>query len=145
MTQVLDEHDCWELLRSQEVGRLAIASTTHPEIFPVNYVVDHGTIVFRTDEGAKLAASVLGAAVAFETDSEVTGEAWSVVVKGRAIEIEDVNDLFDALDLPLYPWQLAPKHRFVRIVPDAVTGRRFRIADRVARHTESAVRRTAPE
>jgi nitroimidazol reductase NimA-like FMN-containing flavoprotein (pyridoxamine 5'-phosphate oxidase superfamily) len=146
MTQVLDEHECWELLRTQEVGRLAVAIANHPDIFPVNYVVDHGTVVFRTDEGTKLAAAVLGEAVAFEVDAEVTGEAWSVVIKGEAVEIERMYELFDALDLPLYPWQLAPKHRFVRIVPDEVSGRRFRIADRTAHHTgEIPIRHSPPD
>jgi nitroimidazol reductase NimA-like FMN-containing flavoprotein (pyridoxamine 5'-phosphate oxidase superfamily) len=146
MTQVLDEHECWELLRSQEVGRLAVAITNHPDIFPINYVVDHGTVVFRTDEGTKLAAAVLGEAVAFEVDAEVTGEAWSVVVKGQAVEIEQMYEMFDALELPLYPWQLAPKHRFVRIMPEDVTGRRFRIADRAAHHTgEIPIRHSPPD
>ena len=80
---------CWALLRSQEVGRLAVSIADRPEIFPVNYVVDHGTVVFRTAEGTKLAGAVQGDAVAFEADGYEpdTGEAWSVVVKGHAEEI----------------------------------------------------------
>jgi hypothetical protein len=142
----LDEHQCWELLRSQEVGRLAVAIANHPDIFPVNYVVDHASVVFRTAEGTKLAAAVLGEAVAFETDGESEGEAWSVVVKGRAVEIEQMYEMFDALDLPLYPWHAAPKHRFVRILPELVTGRRFRVVDRVAAHAgEAPHHRASPE
>lgn len=130
----LDEHQCWELLRSQEVGRLAVAITNHPDIFPVNYVVDHATVVFRTAEGTKLAAAVLGESVAFEIDGETDGEAWSVVIKGSAVEIEKMYELFDAVELPLYPWHAAPKHRYVRILPEMVTGRRFRVTDRAAAH-----------
>ena len=142
----LDEHQCWDLLRSQEVGRLAVAIANHPDIFPVNFVVDHASVVFRTAEGTKLAAAVLGESVAFEADGESDGEAWSVVVKGRAVEIEQMYELFDALDLPLYPWHAAPKHRFVRILPELVTGRRFRVADRVAAHAGEPPRhRAAPE
>jgi len=133
--QVLDEHQCWQLLRTQEVGRLAVAIANHPDIFPVNYVVDHATVVFRTAEGTKLAAAVLGESVAFEIDGETDGEAWSVVVKGRAVEIEQMHELFDALELPLYPWNSAPKHRFVRVIPDEVTGRRFKVIDRAAAHS----------
>ena len=134
MIEELDEHACWDLLRSDEVGRLAVAIANHPDIFPVNYVVDHGTVVFRTAEGTKLAASVLGTSVAFEVDGESTGEAWSVVLKGHAFEIENVYEVIDASELPLYPWNLTPKHRLVRIVPNQVTGRRFRIADRATLH-----------
>jgi nitroimidazol reductase NimA-like FMN-containing flavoprotein (pyridoxamine 5'-phosphate oxidase superfamily) len=142
----LDEHQCWDLLRSQEVGRLAVAIANHPDIFPVNFVVDHASVVFRTAEGTKLAAAVLGESVAFEVDGESDGEAWSVVVKGQAVEIEKMYELFDAVDLPLYPWHVAPKHRFVRILPEQVTGRRFRVADRVAAHiTDPPHRRASPE
>ena len=142
----LDEHQCWELLRSQEVGRLAVAIANHPDIFPINYVVDHASVVFRTAEGTKLAAAVLGESVAFEADGETDGEAWSVVVKGQAVEIERMYELFDAVELPLYPWHAAPKHRYVRIVPELVTGRRFHVVDRAARHAgEPPPRHTAPE
>ena len=36
-------------------------------------------------------------------------------------------ELLDALQLPLFPWHAAPKHRFVRIEPDDVSGRRFQV------------------
>ena len=61
---ILESDESWSLLRSAEVGRLAVSNLDHPDIFPVNYVVDHGTVVFRTAEGTKLAAAVLGTAVA---------------------------------------------------------------------------------
>jgi nitroimidazol reductase NimA-like FMN-containing flavoprotein (pyridoxamine 5'-phosphate oxidase superfamily) len=129
---ILEANQCWELLRSSEVGRLAVSIGNHPDIFPVNFVVEHGNVVFRTAEGTKLAAAVLGSAVAFEVDGydADAGEAWSVVIKGRAVEIERMQDVFDALDLPLFPWHAAPKHRFVRIEPDDVSGRRFQVVDR---------------
>ena len=97
-TTVLAANTCWDLLRSSEVGRLAVAVGTQPDIFPINYVVDHGTVVFRTAEGTKLAAAVLGRGVAFEIDGydADAGDAWSVVVKGRATEIERMQDVFDA-------------------------------------------------
>ena len=131
---ILETNTCLELLRSSEVGRLAVSITDHPDIFPVNFVLDRGTVVFRTAEGTKLAAAVLGRAVAFEVDGydPDSGEAWSVVVKGGAVEIERMQDLFDALDLPLYPWHAAPKHRFVRIEPREISGRRFHVVDKTA-------------
>jgi len=138
--EILERHECWALLRSAVVGRLAVAIANDPDIFPVNFVVDHGGVVFRTAEGTKLAAAVLGAAVAFEVDGydASVGEAWSVVVKGRAVEIQRLHDLFDALDLPLFPWHAAPKHRFVRIEGEEVTGRRFRVVDETAWPTAAA-------
>jgi uncharacterized protein len=128
---VLATNESLELLRSSVVGRLAVSITDHPDIFPINYVVDHGCVVFRTAEGTKLAAAVLGRGVAFEVDGydEVGGEAWSVVVKGHAVEIEQMHDLFDAVELPLFSWQAAPKPRFVRIEPVDISGRRFSVVE----------------
>ena len=97
-----------------------------PDIFPVNPVVDHGTLVFRTTDGTKLAATK-GHDVAFEVDGydSSSAQAWSVVVKGQAHEIWEVDEILRALRLPLYPWQPGRKPRFVRIEPHSVTGRRF--------------------
>jgi hypothetical protein len=123
----LDVHECLDLLRREEVGRLAVVIGDHPEIFPVNFVVDHGTVLFRTAEGTKLAAVVFGGNVAFEVDGydAAAGEAWSVVLKGRAVEVRDLHERFEAANLPLFPWHDSPKPRFVRISPIEVTGRRF--------------------
>ena len=46
--EVLDANACWDLLRGVSVGHLAVLVDGHPEIFPVNYKVDHGSVVFRT-------------------------------------------------------------------------------------------------
>jgi nitroimidazol reductase NimA-like FMN-containing flavoprotein (pyridoxamine 5'-phosphate oxidase superfamily) len=126
---ILGTSTCWELLRGTGVGRLAVSIADGPDIFPVNYVVDRRSIVFRTAAGTKLAGAVLGSGVAFEIDGadEDRGEAWSVIVKGRAIEIERLHDYFGALDLPLFPWHAGPKRRFVRIEPHEISGRRFRV------------------
>jgi uncharacterized protein len=127
----LDHSSCWALLRDNEVGRLAVSIADHPDIFPINYVVDHGTIVFRTNEGTKLAGSVLGLSVAFEIDGydPHAGEAWSVVVKGHAVEVAQLLGRFEVADLPLFPWHAGPKFRVVRIEPEMVTGRRFVVTE----------------
>ena len=124
--EVLSTTQCWELLRESVVGRLAVTVGGSPDIFPVNPVVDHGTIVFRTGAGTKLAAAK-GRDVAFEVDGydTGTGQAWSVVVKGRAHEIWEVDEVLRALRLPLFPWQPGRKPRFVRLEPTSITGRRF--------------------
>jgi nitroimidazol reductase NimA-like FMN-containing flavoprotein (pyridoxamine 5'-phosphate oxidase superfamily) len=125
-TEVLATNQCWELLRESVVGRLAVTVSGSPDIFPVNPIVDHGTILFRTSAGTKFAATK-GKDVAFEVDGydADTAQAWSVVVKGRAHEILEVEETLRALRLPLYPWEPGRKPRFVRIEPTRVTGRRF--------------------
>ena len=125
-----DEHACWELLRSAPFGRLAASMAGNPEIFPVNHVVDHGTLVFRTAKGTKLAAVTLHPMVAYEADGydPVTHTAWSVVVKGRAVPVRQREELLETLFLPLHTWHEGSKPYFVRIVPDRVTMRRFQVS-----------------
>jgi nitroimidazol reductase NimA-like FMN-containing flavoprotein (pyridoxamine 5'-phosphate oxidase superfamily) len=129
-TTRLGGDECWRLLAVAEVGRLAIAVGETPEIFPVNFVVDNRTVLFRTAEGTKLASVAVARRVAFEVDGfdAATGEAWSVVVHGTAQVLERLNDVYAAQELPLFPWEATPKPVFVRITPRAVTGRRFTAA-----------------
>src|SRR4028118_1332365 len=60
--EVLGPSDCWAMLRTVDVGRLAVVVDGAPDIFPVNFVVDHGTVVFRPAPGTKLGAARQGAA-----------------------------------------------------------------------------------
>lgn len=125
--EILDDGTCRALLDTVDVGRLAVSIMNVPDIFPVNFIVELGDVVFRTAEGTKLAAAVLGKAVAFEVDGydPLEGVAWSVVIHGHAVEIEKMEAVYAALDLPLFPWHSSPKSRFVRIDTREISGRRF--------------------
>jgi len=98
-----------------------------PDSLPINHLVDHGTVVFRTGTGTKLLAAIRAEPVAFEVDGwdPVVGEAWSVVVKGKAEVIKRMAELLASTGWPLFPWYEGPKPSFVRVVPGEVTGRRF--------------------
>ncbi|KSU77894.1 Nitroimidazol reductase NimA, pyridoxamine 5'-phosphate oxidase superfamily [Pseudarthrobacter enclensis] len=126
----LGADDCWDLLRTVTVGHLAVVVDGNPEIFPVNYKVDNGSLVFRTGDGTKLHAATGDAAVALEADG-TGGEpltAWSVEVKGHAVELDPSPDLMRGAGLTLFPWEAGLKDHFVRIIPRSVTGRRFPVA-----------------
>ncbi len=125
--EVLSEAECWRFLESHHIGRLAVSIAGQPEVFPINYVVDDRTIVFLTAEGTKLAAALLGRAVAMEIDAAdpMFHTGWSVVVRAHAEEIERLEELMAAQELPLRPWGPGDKRRYVRLVPTAVTGRRI--------------------
>jgi nitroimidazol reductase NimA-like FMN-containing flavoprotein (pyridoxamine 5'-phosphate oxidase superfamily) len=145
---VLPEHTCWTLLRSAEVARLAVVIDAQPDIFPINFVIDHGTIVFRTAEGSKLSAALSNPVVAFEVDGydAKANEAWSVVIKGRAEVIERFDEHVETMNLPLFPWHAAAKPHFVRIVPEAISGRRFHVVDSTTWETPTTgTRRQSPE
>jgi nitroimidazol reductase NimA-like FMN-containing flavoprotein (pyridoxamine 5'-phosphate oxidase superfamily) len=79
----LSVSQCWALLRDSVVGRVAVVRGDRPEVFPVNFVVDHGSVVFRTGSGTLFAASD-GHPVAFAVAGNDTADAgaWSVVDHG---------------------------------------------------------------
>jgi nitroimidazol reductase NimA-like FMN-containing flavoprotein (pyridoxamine 5'-phosphate oxidase superfamily) len=126
------------------VGRIGVINDSAPEIYPVNHAVDRQTIVFRTDPGSKLRALVRSPAVCYEVDgidpADATG--WSVLVKGRAVELHEIDELRAAFALPLHYWALGDKAHWIRIVPDEVTGRR--IWSRTSPGASAGVGATAP-
>lgn len=117
---------CWALLRDSVVARIAVIRGSRPEIFPVNFAVDRGSVVFRTGSGT-LFSSTDAQPVAVEVDGYDVGDgtAWSVVVHGTGREVVGVDATLEAMELPIFPWHDAPKPRFVRVEPIAITGRRF--------------------
>jgi uncharacterized protein len=123
----LNPADCWQLLAATPVGRIGVLNDSAPEIYPVNHVVDRHTIVFRTDPGSKLRGLLRSPSVCYQIDgveaADTTG--WSVLVKGRAAELHDVDELRTVAALPLRYWSLGEKAHWIRIVPDEVTGRRI--------------------
>lgn len=122
----LGPDECWELLGLSTVGRLAVVVDDAPDIFPVNFVLDGSSIVFRTAPGTKYWGT-LRKPCALETDGydAATGQAWSVVVKGHAELIAD-PDAQTAVDaLHLEPWQAGDKYLYIRLLHESVTGRRF--------------------
>lgn len=125
--EAIDEASCWRLLEAEVVGRLAVVVGRQVDIFPVNYLVRNGGILIRSAAGTKLAGAVLGTSVAFEIDGhdDEARTGWSVVVHGRAEEVERLEDLLAAEDTGLAPWADATKDRFMIVVPDEVTGRRI--------------------
>jgi len=120
---------CWVLLDSEVVGRIALIVDGHPEVFPVNFVLQRRSIVFRTAGGTKLWGAITAKPVAFEIDGYDAHEqtAWSVVARGEAELIEDQADKDAVDDLLLEPWQPGEKNYYVRLAPKALTGRRFKV------------------
>ncbi|HET8616917.1 MAG TPA: pyridoxamine 5'-phosphate oxidase family protein [Actinomycetales bacterium] len=120
--------ECFHLLASTTVGRVALTRKALPVILPVNYAVDGDTVVIRTRPGSLLASSrERGVVVAFEVDEldRETCSGWSVLVTGTLREITDVGELARAEQLPLVPWVGGDRRHFVRITPGMVSGRRI--------------------
>lgn len=114
--EILTEAQCWDLLSRKNVGRLAVTAGGSPDIFPVNFRMDGGSIVIRSNMGHKLLAAS-NAPVAFEVDHVDVAErfAWSVVVHGRGVVSPGGQEET--------AWS-GPKDYEIRIQSEDVTGRR---------------------
>lgn len=127
----LSGEECWRLLADSPVGRVGLIVDDAPEIYPVNHLVDNGTIVFRSDPGTKLAGLARHPEVCFQVDGFDAQQriGWSVLVKGRAQQVRQMPDAEERRrveGLPVDYWAPGPKWYRVRIVPIDVTGRRIR-------------------
>ena len=125
---VLSEDECWDLLSSMSLGRLATILGGKPEIFPVNFATRRRAVLFRTAHGTKLYSAVMGDGVAFEADYHDPSltYGWSVIIKGRAHLLSANADILDAEEAPLRPWIATLKPLYVRVIAQEITGRRFK-------------------
>ncbi|MGO4535901.1 pyridoxamine 5'-phosphate oxidase family protein [Leifsonia sp. 2MCAF36] len=121
----LDRDECRELLTHDTIGRLATAAGGEADIYPVNYFSDGRSILIRTAPGTKLLELTVHDSVAFEIDGHTDEEAWSVIIHGRARQLESQTEIDEADRAPLQPWIPTLKYRYVHIDIDQLTGRRF--------------------
>jgi nitroimidazol reductase NimA-like FMN-containing flavoprotein (pyridoxamine 5'-phosphate oxidase superfamily) len=124
----MDRAECLRLLAADVVGRLAVVDGRTPVIFPVNYVLDHEEIVFRTDPGTKLHAGPRAhACLEIDEFDRVSRTGWSVIAAGR---LEEVTQYDSATwrrvhELDVDPWAAGAKEHWMRLVPTKITGRRI--------------------
>lgn len=126
MVTELTAEECWEMLRGEEFGRLAYLLVDEVHITPINYAVADGSLLFRTAEGNKLLAVVMGSDVALEIDRYGEDSARSVVVRGTARLLPE-DEAHRADNVPLRPWVPTLKYNVVEIVPKVVSGRAFEL------------------
>lgn len=125
----IGEEECFDLLQTQDLGRLAIVRDGRPEIFPVNYAISDRIIAIRTQPGVKLTYASL-AHVAFEVENidPDTREGWVVEVRGFAEDITDAANPWaeSARDSVGQPWVIGPHDHYISITHSQVSGRRLR-------------------
>ena len=92
--EALDEEECFSLLHSGSMGRVAVSLGEIPAVFPVNYHAFNGDIYFFTAEGTKLDAAIRRAMVAFQLDhfDLAYHHGWSILAVGKATEIHEDLD-----------------------------------------------------
>jgi uncharacterized protein len=121
--ETIDVAECYTLLRSRSLGRVAVKLADDIVILPVYYAVLGDDVVFRTAPGTKLDAAVLRTKVAFEVDGARPG--WSVLVRGHAEELRDAAELVQARAVLGNDWPAGERDTIVRVRAEMVTGRRL--------------------
>jgi uncharacterized protein len=137
----LTRDECLHLMTSVPVGRIIYTRQALPAVELVNFAIDNGGIIIRTDHSGKLAAATRGAVVAFETDSLDTDRhiGWSVTVIGQSQEVTDLDEIGRLEHIGLRSWARGDREHFIRIRPGIVNGRRL------SPHDSADVRRVPQE
>jgi hypothetical protein len=122
--QHLSKGECLRLMASVPVGRIIYTRQALPAVDLVNFTLDRGDIIIRTDRSAKLAAATRAAVVAFEADSlDASGQVgWSVTVIGHSHEVTDADEISRLEQTGLSSWAPGEPQNFIRISPGILTG-----------------------
>ncbi len=129
----LDEAECLRLISPGGIGRIAFTGRYGLTVFPVNYRLHDGAIVFRTAQdsptGEDLRTGIAHAEyqVAFEIDQidQVTRDGWSVLIHGPAHHMSSDAELAAVLESGVEPWPGGSREHAISITPSRITGRRL--------------------
>jgi nitroimidazol reductase NimA-like FMN-containing flavoprotein (pyridoxamine 5'-phosphate oxidase superfamily) len=123
----LSGDECRILLRRRGIGRVVFVDARGPVALPVNYVVDHHDIVFRTAAASSIHSTPATGRVSFEVDEidEEQRSGWSVLATGTVARVDDPADLAHVTMLHPTPWARGPRERYFRLSVQSITGRRL--------------------
>lgn len=127
-TYPLDRRECESLLRSRDIGRVAVSTPRGPHIVVVRYVVDDAcpgpAVVARIGAYSLLGTYADGVTLAFEVDgSHPDGGAWSIVARGRGQVLQRLPE--GCTGPSGRSWPTGPRGLFLRLLPVELTGRRL--------------------
>jgi uncharacterized protein len=129
----LSVDQCLALLGRQGVGRLAVNDADGPVILPVNYLLDRGSVVLRSDPGLKVDLANERAPAAFEIDGvdDVRRLGWSVLVRGLLAQVTEPSERERLRALDLAPYVGGDKVHLLRLDSRSITGRRILVPPEV--------------
>lgn len=122
-THELTSMECRRLLAQRHLGRVAVVADDGPAVYPVNYTLDRDAVLFHTDEPPSFGRD---SQIALQVDDLDEGRhgGWSVVVRGRASEVDEPDELEEVRRLPLRHAGRASGH-YIRLRQVSISGRRI--------------------
>jgi uncharacterized protein len=123
---ILERHECLQLLSDQAICRVVFNSDGIPLAFPVNSVVHDGDVFFCSAPGGKLEKAISHSVMTVEADhwNPMDHTGWSVIVTGRSEMVTD-GGLARAIQNKLEAWAPGPHDHVVRVRSTYVSGRRL--------------------
>jgi uncharacterized protein len=118
----LSREECWSLVQTAPVGRLAWSGPTGPTVIPVNFTVQGDEVHIRTSPYSSFAIESDDSLVAFETDEihAPTRSGWSVLLRGRAhVDYERTAERVPDV------WAPGSRALYVVVTVTEVSGRRI--------------------
>ena len=126
--EVLSSEECWELVRSATIGRVAFVDAGGPIVLPVTHSVHGHTVIFRSTSGTKLGVAERQRPLAFEVDGwdAEARTGWSVLVRGTGHTVLEDDRIGEFEAEAAVPWlDAAATGTWVQILPYEVSGRRI--------------------
>lgn len=121
----LDLERCRRLLRTHELGRLAVRRDDSVDIFPINYLVHDDELYFRSAPGSKLMDVAANPRVAFEIDGRSGPRLWSVVLHGVARRLSTEEEIERSGIQTLRTAQGGEKFNYIALTTESISGREF--------------------
>ena len=123
--QQLSKDDCLRLLATVPIGRIIYTRQALPAVELVNFALEGGDIIVRTDPSGKLAAAAQGAIIAFEADvvDAERRSGWSVTAIGPSRAVTDAAEIARLQRIGLSSWAPGAREHFIRISPQLLNGR----------------------
>lgn len=117
----LSADECWQLLTTTEVARIAWTTASGPMVVPVNFATDGRALYVRTAAYSAMVQKVDDERVAVQVDriDEASHTGWSVLARGVAEVRYDDGGPEPA------PWPRGPRSATVVVTVDEITGRRL--------------------
>jgi len=128
--EILDQAECFSLLSKVTLGRVAVTIGALPAIFPVNFCMVAGQVVFCSGEGTKLTAALSGRSWRSRPIGR-PGRSVERAAGGRVPGRRTGDRPRSRRAAALRSLAPVPRRYLVKITPERISGRRLPVRSRL--------------